>query len=184
MPKKKITAHLRIAVLRVARELSFTVIQNTKTVSWQKTRDLRDTRPWGKKKEKNATVAVKLPLTEGTQNTAILIRSVFQISQQGWYPSQQGDKKLKSSVSATWGKGKCLLHFSVDTCFMTEHKTASNSWYQKAVASEILNYQRNLYSQHIQRIIFQWPNTWDPFTEPHMPFHAQEPFVKLHMRFM
>lgn len=64
MPKKKITAHIRVVVLRAARELCFTVIQNTKMLSWQKTRDLRDSRPWGKKKEKkNATIPVKLPLT-------------------------------------------------------------------------------------------------------------------------
>lgn len=30
MPKKKITAHIRAAVLRAARKLCFTVIQNTK----------------------------------------------------------------------------------------------------------------------------------------------------------
>lgn len=50
MPKKKITAHIRAAALRAARELCFTVIQNTKILSWQKTRNLRDTRPWRKKK--------------------------------------------------------------------------------------------------------------------------------------
>lgn len=50
MPKKKTTAHIRAAVLRAARKLCFTVIQNTKILCWQKTRDLRDTRPWRKKK--------------------------------------------------------------------------------------------------------------------------------------
>lgn len=50
MPKKKITAHIRAAVLRAARKLCFTAIQNTKILRWQKTRDLRDTRPWRKKK--------------------------------------------------------------------------------------------------------------------------------------
>lgn len=72
MPKKKITAHIRAAALRAARELCFTVIQNTKILSWQKTRNLRDTRPWRKKKEeKNDTVPVKLPLTHsaGRSNT-------------------------------------------------------------------------------------------------------------------
>lgn len=52
MLKKKITARIRAAVLRAARELCFTVIQNTKMLSWKKTRDLRDTRPWRKKKGK------------------------------------------------------------------------------------------------------------------------------------
>lgn len=37
------------------------------------------------------------------------------------------------------------------------------------MASEIPNYQRKLYCQHIQTIIFRWLNIWEPFTEPHKP---------------
>lgn len=52
MPKKKITAHLMVAVLRAARELCFTVIQNRKHKNAKLTKDKRFKRLDLGKKEK------------------------------------------------------------------------------------------------------------------------------------
>lgn len=125
-----------------------------------------------KEEEKNATVPVKLPLTdstgtEGTQNCYPHQISVSDLSTRVVSLSTRWQETQKFRFShPRWREMSSL--FSIDTCFMAEHKTASNSPYQKAMASQILNWQPKLYCQYIQRIIFQWPNIWEPFTEPHM----------------